>query len=55
MKKKYIEPATEVVAIAPCTLIADSDPNVPVDDTPANPDDPNLVKGDRGGDWDMDW
>ena len=59
MKKEYIEPATEVVAIAPCTLIAESpgQTDLPINpnDPPVGDDDGNYVKGDRGGDWDMDW
>ena len=57
MKKEYIEPATEVVAIAPCTLMQGSQTNMDIDPTkpPVTDDDGNYVKGDRGGDWDMDW
>lgn len=58
MKKTYKTPEVALWHIGTTTIIAESDPNPGVNPgTPADPNDPVLVKGrGRGGDvWADDW
>ena len=55
MKKTYIIPQTEVLYLAPATIIAESDPDGVMDPSRSVDAASVDVKGNRYNDWEDDW